>query len=345
MPSELESQLERALAALPPSSDASREQARRTALDALGEKPPRHRRFVVKALVAVAAVVCVMTAGVTLAASGHIDIPLLQPETTPPPTTPSTSRQARSPLPAGSVALVVTIGGRVWSAGPHAAHARPGTLSDISLSPGALYTLEAQGHRLRAVETASGRVAFSHHVEGRVTAAAWSPLPIRIAYLEQVGGTYHQHSMWGTGSHDRRLPGLAARSPPPGAGTHSHSPTSAPTAAPQSSPPPPALPRPCRAPAPSNALKPSPTHPPAGSWQSQIADDSRSSIPPGQAQHGASPTPQGCHHSHGLVVASWRSPRGARFRSRPSDGPASQPPATNSADRSPRLPTRQKDID
>ena len=151
-----------------------------------------------------------MTAGVTLAASGHIDIPLLQPETAPPPTTTSTPRQAHSPLPAGSVELVVKIGGRVWSAGQHAVHRRPGTLSDISLSPGALYTLEAQGHRLRAVETASGRVAFSHHVEGTVTAAAWSPLPIRIAYLEQVGGSSQLHTMWGTGSHDRRLPGLAA---------------------------------------------------------------------------------------------------------------------------------------
>ncbi len=117
---------------------------------------------------------------------------------------------ASSPLPPGSASFIVEVGGRVWSAGAHSLRPIAGRLSTIAVSPGALYELQAKAHLLRAVASRSGRVAFTHRVRGRVIAASWSPLPIRIAFLEQTPSGYVMHDMWGTGSHDRRGPGLAA---------------------------------------------------------------------------------------------------------------------------------------
>ncbi len=202
MSSELESRLERALAAIAPPSAESHDRARRAALDALGTIPPRGRRFALPLLAAAALTAVLVTAGVTLAASGTVTIPLVQ-KPAPKPRPAAQVTHHPSPLPPGSAALAIEIGGRRWSATAHGVRSHPGTLSAMALSPGALYRLEAQGHRLRAVGQSTGRVAFSRRVAGTVVAAAWSPLPIRIAYLERVGSSIRLHDMWGTGTHDR----------------------------------------------------------------------------------------------------------------------------------------------
>ena len=206
MSSALETRLENALGAIPPSGDETRERARRAALDALGPAPPRRRRAAGKALVAALVATGLVTAGVALAASAGVQIPVVQPE----PTTHLPVNSATSPLPPGSAAFVVEINGRVWTARAHGVDVRAGRLSALALSPGALYELQSKGHALRAVAERTGRVAFSHRVQGAVTAAAWSPLPIRIAFVELVDGRFVMHDMWGTGSHDRRSAGLAA---------------------------------------------------------------------------------------------------------------------------------------
>jgi hypothetical protein len=205
MPSELESRLQRALQSITAAGE-TRERARRGALDALVPAPPPRRRVAVRVLVAVAGAACLITAGAALAASGRVEFNVGRQAS-------STTRQAApapSPLPAGSAALVVEIGGRVWSASAHAVRPVAGQLSTVTVSPGALYELQAKAHVLRAVAYRSGRVAFTHRVQGRVVAASWSPLPIRIAYIEQTRDGDVMHDMWGTGSHDRRWAGLAA---------------------------------------------------------------------------------------------------------------------------------------
>jgi len=210
MPSELENQLERALRAIPPATDEAREGARRGAVDTLVPHSPPRRRMAVRAAFAAAAAACLITAaGVALAASGRVEINVGQPESSTSGTG-ATPASTSSPLPAGSAALVVRVGDHVWSAGARHLHRLPGRLSTISVSPGAVYELQAKGHLLRAVAYRSGRVAFTLRVPGRVVAASWSPLPIRIAYIEQTPSGFQMHDMWGTGSYDRRAAGLAS---------------------------------------------------------------------------------------------------------------------------------------
>ena len=208
MPNELENRLGRALRSIPLTGQ-SRERARQVALEALTPPPPSRRPVAVKVLVASIGAACLITAGVALAASGGVEFHVGRPaaSTSQLPARPAT---ASSPLPPGSASFIVEVGGRVWSAGAHSLRPIAGRLSTIAVSPGALYELQAKAHLLRAVASRSGRVAFTHRVRGRVTAASWSPFPIRIAFLEQTPSGYVMHDMWGTGSHDRRAPSLAA---------------------------------------------------------------------------------------------------------------------------------------
>ncbi len=207
MSSELELRLERLFAAMAPSSESTLEHARRTALEALGTNPPTRRWFGTYAVALAALAACLVAGGVTLAATHAVDIPLIQAR---PAATHSTLPAATSPLSAGTTAFVVKIDGRAWHAHAHGVTLAGGRLSALALSPGALYALRAKGHQLRAVSSQTGRVAFTLRTVGTVTAAAWSPLPIRIAYIERVDHHFVMHDMWGTGSHDRQAHGLAA---------------------------------------------------------------------------------------------------------------------------------------
>src|SRR6185437_11321363 len=92
--------------------------------------------------------------------------------------------------------------GRAWVAIPHRVLLHGAPRSAIAVSPGAVYVLEAHGRMLRAVAAGTGRVAQTQHTAGPVTAAVWSPFPIRIAYLTEVGGHQQLHDEWGTLSHD-----------------------------------------------------------------------------------------------------------------------------------------------
>ena len=206
MPNELENRLGRALGSIPLTGQ-SRERARQLALDALAPARPSRRPVAVKVLVASIAAVCLITAGVALAASGGVEFHVGRPAPSSPQLQ-ATRATASSPLPAGSASFIVEVGGRVWSAGAHSLRPIAGRLSTIAVEPWRPLRTRGKGSICSApVASRSGRVAFTHRVHGRVIAASWSPLPIRIAFLEQTRSGYVMHDMWGTGSHDRRGPG------------------------------------------------------------------------------------------------------------------------------------------
>src|SRR2546423_11072941 len=117
-------------------------------------------------------------------------------------------------LPRGAHAFSILAGGRAWVAIPHRVLLRGVPRSAIAVSPGAVYVLEAHGRTLRAVAAGTGRVAQTQHTAGPVTRAVWSPFPIRIAYLTEVGGHQQLHDEWGTLSHDYLVdPHVAAVAP------------------------------------------------------------------------------------------------------------------------------------
>jgi len=197
MPSELERRLERVLNDVPAeaSSDAH-DRARDAALAAAAPAPGRGPTW--RIVIAAAVAMVLVTTGVTLAATG--DRPFSDTATVTKP--PQAARLHTGLLPRGARAFSILAGGRAWVALPHHVLLHGAPRSAIALSPGAVYVLEAHGRTLRAVATGTGRVAQRQRTAGPVTAAVWSPFPIRIAYLAEVGGHHQLHDEWGTLSHD-----------------------------------------------------------------------------------------------------------------------------------------------
>jgi hypothetical protein len=197
MPSELERRLERALSDVPveASSDAH-DRARDAALAAATTPAPgRGSRW--RVVIGAAVAMALVTTGVTLATGDRpfTDAATL---TKPPPTT----RLHTGLLPRGASAFSILAGGRAWVAIPHHVLLNGAPRSVIAVSPGAVYLLEAHGRKLRAVAAGTGRVVQTQRTAGPVSAAVWSPFPIRIAYLTEVGGHQQLHDEWGTLSHD-----------------------------------------------------------------------------------------------------------------------------------------------
>ncbi len=119
----------------------------------------------------------------------------------------------------------MTVGGRVWSAGQHVATAAPEHCLIFPSAPA-----RSTPSRLKAT-TSSGRNSVW---QGRVSTVvdrhghprAWLPLPIRIAYLEQVGGSSQLHATWARAAVAGDCPVWLPRSRPPDAKAHSRSPSS-----------------------------------------------------------------------------------------------------------------------
>ncbi len=198
MPSELERRLERALSDVPveASSDAH-DRARDAALAAAAAPAPgRGSRW--RVVVAAAVAMVLVTTGVTLAATG--DRPFSDTPTLTEP--PHAARPHTGLLPPGARAFSVAADGRAWVAIPQRVLLHGAPRSAIAVSPGAVYVLEAHGRTLRAVAAGTGRVAQTQHAAGPVGSAVWSPFPIRIAYLTEVGSHQQLHDEWGTLSHD-----------------------------------------------------------------------------------------------------------------------------------------------
>ena len=203
MPSELEHRLTRALAAGPHATPAAEDAAREAALAALGP-PSGTRRPAAWLIVAAAAAAAVMT-GVALAAtraispSHHQPIPSVGPG--------SSSSSTRVPtidVPEGAAGFGVQVGGRLWVATPRGLALRGVRLGAAAISPQAFYAVGQTGRRLNAVSIADRHVAWSVPLHGDLVAAAWSPYPIRIAYvIRHRDGRSALHSIWGNGTNDR----------------------------------------------------------------------------------------------------------------------------------------------
>ena len=217
MSSELERDLERALAGAPgPNADAT-ERAERAALDALpspGELRRLHRRRAT--LLVAACLTAFVFGGVTLAATGG-HLPVVNPE--PASKQLRTQASATAPdytlLPAdaviaaasdGRVTIVTHTGERTVS------HRR---FSAFALSPGGLYFVEGRRMQVQAIEARTGRVAWARRgIGGRPVSLVWAPFPIRIAYVLHTASGYEVRDMWGTGTHDFVVDRDAADVPP-----------------------------------------------------------------------------------------------------------------------------------
>src|SRR4051812_15409194 len=198
MPSELERRLERALNDVPveASSDAH-DRARAAALTAaVAPAPGRWSQW--RVVIVAAVTMVLVTTGVTLAATGERPFSDTATLTRPP----QPAQLHTGLLPRAARAFSILAGGRAWVAVPHRVLLHGAPRSAIAVSPGAVYLLEAGGRRLRAVAVDTGRVVQTQRTGGPVTTAVWSPFPIRIAYLTEVGGHQQLHDEWGTLSHD-----------------------------------------------------------------------------------------------------------------------------------------------
>lgn len=125
-------------------------------------------------------------------------------------------------LPGGG-RLLVSTGEGTWIVGQGAPRRVGGPADEVAWSAFGNYLVRARGGRLQALSI-SGRIAWTQHYRGIVTAPIWSPDGYRIAF--RLAGTVYVTAGDGTGAHalrpagsQRALRSLAA--PPswrPGAG-------------------------------------------------------------------------------------------------------------------------------
>jgi hypothetical protein len=204
MPDELEERLERALHAIPPAGEDATGRAQRAALAALPPAAETRRRRRRRLLVpAAACTVAFVFGGVTLAASGgHLPLVGPSPKHHHPRRLVVPPRHTAPVLPRGAIAFSATADGRAWLATSAGAslHGRP--LSALTVSPGAVYLLEAKGGTLRAVHIPDFRTAFTRGVNGAAEAAAWAPAGIRIAYVVRADSGNRLYDMYGNGTHN-----------------------------------------------------------------------------------------------------------------------------------------------
>ena len=204
MSSELERRLERALGEASGPDPGVTDRALRSALGALPSRADirraRRRRL---GLLLAACLAAFVSGGVTLAATGA-HLPVVNPA---PPRTHEPHSSATVPagslLPPGASVWAVA-GGRATAVTAQAPEGRHhgSRLTAFDASPGSLYLVEGRGRHLRAVETRTGRVAWSRSdLGGRPVAAAWSPFPIRIAYVLRTASGFTVGDLWGTGTH------------------------------------------------------------------------------------------------------------------------------------------------
>ncbi|HEY7258567.1 MAG TPA: hypothetical protein VH459_05825 [Gaiellales bacterium] len=205
MSSELERRLERALGDAPGPDPVGTDRALRAALGALPSpadvRRARRRRLV---LLLAACLAAFVSGGVTLAATGA-HLPVVNPE----PQRPHQFVSPHAPLePASflppSASIWATSGGQATVVTAHEPkrHVPGRHLAAFAASPGSLYLVEGRGARLRAIEARTGRVAWVRDdLGGRPVAAAWSPFPIRIAYVLRTRSGFTVGDLWGTGTH------------------------------------------------------------------------------------------------------------------------------------------------
>jgi len=212
MSSELERRLERALGEAPGSDPGVTDRALKAALEALPSpadaRRSRRRRI---ALLLAACIAAFVSGGVTLAATDG-RLPGIGPALTSNRPAGSEAAARRSaPLVAPGEAISALIGDR----GLIVTTRRSRTFTDHRLtgfaaSPAALYAIEARAGHLRAIQAATGRVAWRFRAAGTPADPVWAPFPIRVAYLLHGRHGLGVHDIWGNGTHDFTVHASAA---------------------------------------------------------------------------------------------------------------------------------------
>jgi hypothetical protein len=204
MSSELEQRLERLLSSHPQSTGSVEEQAREAALSTIPASA-RSRYRPAAWMVVLAAVTGLVVTGVALAASpsSFRDLRDVVYPTSPKATPASKHRGAVVRVPPGAAGFTVQSGNRLWVAKPDRIALRGVPLADAATSPSALYAVGQDAGRLKAVSVADRHVAWSVPLHGKLAAAAWSPYPIRVAYVVRRRGRGVLHLIWGNGANDQ----------------------------------------------------------------------------------------------------------------------------------------------
>jgi len=196
MSSELEHRLEAAFGRLP---KPTREASSRARTGALAVLAPDRRRSRVEPAIAAAAIAFALGAGAAaLAATGNLHVRLGAP-----------AKHARAipkrlSVPAGTHGIAVVAGGRLWLTTKSGLRIEGLPVTAAELSPRALYAVVGIGSSLVALAP-GGRRAWVHPTGGRVTAAAWSPDGLKIAYLVSSARGTALRMIEGDGSPDRLL--------------------------------------------------------------------------------------------------------------------------------------------
>jgi hypothetical protein len=206
MPSELEQRLERLLSSHPKSTSSVEEQARQAALSTI-TGPARGRRRPGAWMILSAAVIGVVVTGIALAASPSSLSDLrdvvssASPKNGPVPK----PRAAVVRVPPGAAGFTVQSGNRLWVAKHDRIALRGFPLAAAATSPSALYAVGENARRLKAVSITNRHIAWSVPLHGQLVAAAWSPYPIRVAYIDRHSGRGLLHIIWGNGVNDQTV--------------------------------------------------------------------------------------------------------------------------------------------
>lgn len=197
MPSELERRLEGLLLEAPEPEPRVEEEALRRALAALALRPTQRPRAWAAGLALAAAVVLLAVAAGALAAAGALHVSLGSRKTQ------TTTTVRTLTLPAGAHGIAAVIDGRLSVVTKSGFRLQGLSVSAAALSPHALYVAAGISHSLVALAP-SGQRAWSEPVDGTVTAIAWAPDGLRIAYIVQKAGRPEGalHVIWGNGTHD-----------------------------------------------------------------------------------------------------------------------------------------------
>jgi hypothetical protein len=203
MSAELEQRLREAFGRLPRPAREATNSARAAALSALPAERPRSRGWILLVAFGVAAVLGAGAAA--LAATGNLHVRLGGESSAPKPA------PSRLVLPRGTNGIAIVADGRLWLATRRGLRIEGLPVNAAELSPRALYAAVGIGGALVAVAP-GGRRPWSHMAGGRVTAIAWSPDGLKIAYIVRRRDRRELRLIEGDGDHDRLI---AARVAPP----------------------------------------------------------------------------------------------------------------------------------
>lgn len=203
MSSETESKLSELFAQLPSPDREVTERALARALSVLPTHPQRSEtRVRMLAFLLAAAVALLVVAAGALAAVGALHVSFGQ-------ATHRSQRGAASSasqlmVPTGTRGVAATVGGRLWLTTASGLRLQGLPVTAAALSPHALYVAVGLGHSLVAMAP-DGRRAWSHPTAGTVTAIAWAPDGLRIAYIVNIKGRFRLYAIEGNGNNNRLI--------------------------------------------------------------------------------------------------------------------------------------------